>query len=40
MKQKTLIPLIVFLLGICLVGIILYKADTHETAAETTQPHN
>ena len=32
MKQKTLIPLIVFLLGICLVGIIIYKVDSHETA--------
>ena len=36
MKQKTLIPLIVFLLGICLVGIILYKVDSHETAQNHT----
>ena len=36
MKQKTLIPLIVFLLGICLVGIILYKADSRETAQNHT----
>lgn len=36
MKQKTLIPLIVFLLGICLVGIILYKIDSHETAQNHT----
>ena len=30
MKKKTLVPLIVFLLGICLVGLIVYKTDTHE----------
>ena len=30
MKKKTLVPLIVFLLGICLVGFIVYKTDTHE----------
>ena len=30
MKKKTLIPLMVFLLGICLVGLIVYKTDTHE----------
>ena len=30
MKKKTLVPLVVFLLGICLVGLILYKTDTHE----------
>ena len=29
-KKKTLVPLIVFLLGICLVGFIVYKTDTHE----------
>ena len=29
-KKKTLIPLMVFLLGICLVGLIVYKTDTHE----------
>ena len=31
MKKKTLVPLIVFLLGICLVGLIVYKTDSHET---------
>ena len=30
MKKKTLVPLVVFLLGICLVGLTLYKTDTHE----------
>lgn len=30
MKKKNLVPLIVFLLGICLVGFIVYKTDTHE----------
>ena len=30
MKKKTLVPLIVFLLGICLVGLIVYKTDTLE----------
>ena len=30
MKKKTLVPLITFLLGICLVGLIVYKTDTHE----------
>ena len=29
-KKKTLVPLIIFLLGICLVGLIVYKTDTHE----------
>ena len=29
-KKKTLVPLVVFLLGICLVGLTLYKTDTHE----------
>ena len=29
-KKKTLVPLIIFLLGICLAGLILYKTDTHE----------
>ena len=32
MKKKTLVPLIVFLLGICLTGVIVYKTDTHEKA--------
>ena len=31
MKKKTLVPLIIFLLGICLVGLIVYKIDSHET---------
>ena len=30
MKKKTLVPLIVFLLGLCLVGFIVYQTDTHE----------
>ena len=30
MKKKTLVPLIIFLLGICLAGLIVYKTDTHE----------
>ena len=30
MKKKTLVPLIIFLLGICLVGLIVYKTDTHK----------
>ena len=31
MKKKTIVPLIVFLLGICLVGLIVYIIDSHET---------
>ena len=30
MKKKTLVPLIIFLLGICLVSLIVYITDTHE----------
>ena len=30
MKKQTLVPLITFLLGICLVSLIVYKTDTHE----------
>ncbi len=30
MKKKKLVPLIVFLLGICLASLIVYKTDTHE----------
>ena len=30
MKKKTLVPLIVFLLGMCLVGLIVYKTDAIE----------
>lgn len=36
MKKKTLVPLIIFLLGICLVGLIVYKIDTHEKAERHT----
>ena len=30
MKKKTLVPLVIFLLGICLVSLIVYITDTHE----------
>ena len=30
MKKKTLVPLIAFLLGLCLVNLIVYNTDTHE----------
>ena len=30
MKKKTLMPLIIFLLGICLAGFIVYITDTNE----------
>ena len=30
MKKKTLVPLIIFLLGICLISLIVYKTDAHE----------
>ena len=30
MKKKTLVPLIIFLLGICLVSLIVYKTDAFE----------
>ena len=36
MKQKTLIPLTVFLLGLCFVSIILYKVDSREIAQNHT----
>ena len=36
MKKKTLVPLIIFLLGICLIGLIVYKTDTHEKAERHT----
>ena len=29
-KKKTLVPLIIFLLGICLISLIVYKTDAHE----------
>ena len=44
-KKKTLVPLIIFLLGICLVSLIVYKTDAHEkeqrhiTAQLNVQPH-
>ena len=31
MKKKTIVPLLVILLGICLVGLIVYKTGSHET---------
>ena len=30
MKKKTLVPLIIFLLDICLVSLIVYRTDIHE----------
>ena len=36
MKKKTLVPLIVFLLGICLVSLVVYKTDTHEKEQSRT----
>ena len=30
MKKETFVPLIIFLLGICLVILIVYNTDTHE----------
>ena len=36
MKEKNLVPLIVFLLGMCLVGFIVYKTDTHEKWQRST----
>ena len=36
MKKKTLVPLIVFLLGICLVGLIVYKTDATEKEQKRT----
>ena len=29
-KKQTLVPLITFLLGICLISLLVYKTDTHE----------
>ena len=29
-NKKTIVPLIIFLLGISFVGLIVYKTDTHE----------
>ncbi len=36
MKKKTLVPLIVFLLGICLASLVVYKTDTHEKEQSRT----
>ena len=36
MKKKTLEPLIVFLLGICLASLVVYKTDTHEKEQSRT----
>ena len=36
MKKKTLVPLIVFLLGMCLVGLIVYKTDAIEKEQKRT----
>ena len=36
MKKKTLVPLLVFLMGICLVSLVVYKTDTHEKEQRRT----
>ena len=36
MKKKTLVPLLVFLMGICLVTLVVYKTDTHEKEQRRT----
>ena len=36
MKKKTLVPFIVFLLGMCLVGLIVYKTDAIEKEQKRT----
>ena len=36
MKKKTLVPLIVFLLGMCLVGLIVYETDAIEKEQKRT----
>ena len=36
MKKKTLVPLIVFLLGICLAGLLVWKTDIHEKEQRRT----
>ena len=35
-KKKTLVPLVVFLIGICLVSLVVYKTDTHEKEQSRT----
>ena len=36
MKKKTLVPLLVFLMGICLVSLVVYNTDTHEKEQSRT----
>ena len=36
MKKKILVPLSVFLLGICLAGLLVWKTDTHEKEQRRT----
>ena len=36
MKKKTLVPFIVFLLGICLISFIVYKTNAHEEEQKHT----
>ena len=36
MKKKTLVPFIVFLLGICLISFIVYKTNAHEEKQKHT----
>ena len=36
MKKKTLVPLLVFLMGICLVSLVVYNTDTHEKEQRRT----
>ena len=35
-KKKTLVPLIIFLLGICLVSLVVYNTDTQEKEQSRT----
>ena len=39
MKKKTLVPLIIFLLDICLVSLIVYRTDIHEKKQRHTMAH-
>ena len=36
MKKKIIVPLLVFLMGICLVTLVVYKTDTHEKEQSRT----
>ena len=36
MKKKTLVPLLVFLMGICLVSLVVYNTDTQEKEQSRT----